>query len=258
MKILILTDLEGISGIDSFEMIQKTSPDFYYCRERLMMDLNAAVCGACDGGATEVYVIDGHNGSTSFIDEMLDPRAVKIKCPIRKFLDNNDICFEGAMHVGCHAMAGTMNGFLDHTQSSMTWHNYYVNGRKTGEIGQFAMEAAHYNIPVVLVTGDTAACAEAKDFLGDIECVSVKQGIGRNRAKLIDNDEALEMIRAAACRSIKLIGNTKLFKPILPAEIRLELNRSDYCDEIANKEGVERIDARTVRKISNQYNDIYF
>ncbi len=41
--------------------------------------------------------------------------------------------------IGAHAMAGTTNGFLDHTMSSRSWYEYRVNGRLTGEQGMWAL-----------------------------------------------------------------------------------------------------------------------
>jgi len=256
LKILIITDLEGISGISNMDMIQKENPEFEYSAKRLMMDTNAAIEGAFEGGASYIKVIDGHAGGGNFIESMLDKRADLFrKNKGEKGLDET---YSGVMVVGAHAMAGTLNGFLDHTQDSRKWFNYWVNGRRTGELGQWAMWAAHYNVPVIMVSGDEAACREAYDFFGTVECAPVKRGAGRNNAILADEEEALDRIKAAAKKAMSLIGKAKPFEPILPAEIKLELCRSDFCDEIAKKTGVERLDARTVRKIINSYLDWNF
>lgn len=255
MRIFIITDLEGISGIDSMDMIQRENPLFEYSVKRLMMDINAAIEGAFEGGASYIKVIDGHGGGGNFDESLLDKRAEVYRKKESKGLDET---YDGIIVVGAHAMAGTINGFLDHTQSSTSWFNYWVNGKRTGELGQWAMWAAHYKVPIIMVSGDEAACREAYDFFGDVECAPVKRGRGRNSAILLDNDEALERIRKAAFISISLVGKAKPYTPILPAELKLELYRSDYCDKLANKPGVERIDARTVRKVINSYLDWNF
>lgn len=256
MKIYMFTDLEGISGIDDIEMLNSDSPRHGFSIARLMADVNAAVDGAYDGGAAHVTVLDGHGGGGNFDLSLLDKRALlDTRDNGRLLLDES---YSGCMCIGYHAMAGTINGFLDHTQDSRKWFNYMVNGRRTGELGQCAMMAAHYNVPVLMVSGDEAACTEARQFLGDIECAAVKRGAGRNHAELTALEEASSRIRTAACRAMSLAGKAKLFKPILPMELKLELYRSDYCDELANKPGVERIDARTVRKVADSYLDFLF
>jgi len=165
------------------------------------------------------------------------------------------------MEVGAHAMAGTQNGFLDHTQNSRQWYNYYVNGRKMGETGQLALLAGAYGIPFCMMAGDEAGCVEAKALLGDIETAVVKYGIGRNLAKLEPLEVAEQRIHDAAETAMKraLAGEFKPYKPIMPLDIKLELYRSDFCDERAKQDNVERLDARTLRKVVTKivhYKDI--
>ncbi len=254
-SIYIMTDLEGISGIDSMDMIQPGHPRYAYSLERLMADTNAAVDGAFLGGAGRVLVCDGHGGGGNFRLDQLDPRAEIAAGPMRRQLDQG---LDAVMFVGAHAMAGTWNGFLDHTQNSRQWFNYSVNGRRTGEIGQWGIMAGEFNLPVVMLSGDQAACTEARQFIGPLACAVVKQGIGRNRAELVPESAAEQRIREAAAASLALIHEIRPLRPLLPLEIRLELYRSDFCDEIAAREGVERLDARTVRKIATNYLDILF
>lgn len=262
MNILIMTDLEGISGIDKIEMVSETgTPEHQFALERLMLDVNAAVAGAFEGGACKVHVVDGHGGGKNFIKEMLDPRAVQLDdASWQEMIRSGRI--DAYMEVGVHAMAGTINGFLDHTQSAQSWYNYIVNGRKSGEIAQGAIFAGAFDVPFVMVSGDEAACVEARAFLGDVECAVVKYGVGRNKARLVDLDEAFARIKTAARDSLKLIGKIKPYKPLMPLEIKLELYRSDMCDKIIRRcDDVERLDARTVRKIVhniNCYCDILF
>ncbi|NLA83513.1 MAG: aminopeptidase [Clostridiales bacterium] len=262
MNIMIMTDLERISGVDRIEMVsEKGTPGHRFALERLMLDVNAAIEGAFEGGAESVYVVDGHGGGNNFIKEMLDQRAVQlIGMEWQEKIMSGSI--DAYMEVGAHAMAGTINGFLDHTQSSKSWYNYIVNGRKCGEIAQGAIFAGAYDVPFVMVSGDEAACVEARAFLGDIECAVVKYGIGRNKARLIDPDEALEKIKTAARDSLKLAGKIKPYKPLLPLEIILELYRSDMCDELMERcKDIERIDAHTVRKVVHKidkYSSILF
>ena len=117
--------------------------------------------------------------------------------------------------------------------------------------GQWAMVSGHFGIPALMMSGDERACAEAQDFFHPIETAAVKRGIGRNRAELVDAEEARGRIREAARRAMAHVGVAKPFVPIKPMEIILRLYRSDYADAMATHEGVERIDARTVRKVTS-------
>ncbi|NLW50867.1 MAG: M55 family metallopeptidase [Candidatus Brocadiaceae bacterium] len=166
-----------------------------------------------------------------------------------------DESFSASFAVGCHAMAGTINGFLDHTQSSLTIFHWYLNGRRIGEIEQTALSSAACGVPQVMVSGDEAACAEARAFFNPVETAAVKQGVGRNRAIAYPPDEARARIRDAARRSLALVGTARPFAPILPMEIKVEFTRSDYCDQYMDRAGVERLDARTLRWVTTDLGD---
>lgn len=258
MKIYIHTDLEGISGVDSVEMVDRVNPRYRQSTERLMADVNAAVDGAFAAGATFVTVLDSHDYGGNFIISLLDSRADVDLRENKKWWGKLDETYSGTFIVGAHAMAGTQNGFLDHTQSPESWFNYWINGRKMGEMAQWATVSGHFKVPLLMVSGDDAACVEARQFFNPIECAVVKRGLGRNAAELIEPAQAVEKIRSAAYKALSLVGKSKPFKPILPMEVRLQLSRSDYCDDIANQQGVERLDARTVRKVTNSYLDLLF
>ena len=257
-KIYIHTDLEGISGIDKGEMVQVgENANARYCIERLMIDTNAAIDGAFSGGADHVTVLDSHGGGGNFDLSLLDKRAEVDTKPNKKWWGIIDESYFGTFFIGAHGMAGTLKGFLDHTQSSESIYNYIVNGRRMGELGQWAMVCGYYNVPLIMMSGDEAAVREAAEFFGDIETACVKKGISRKIARLVPNDEAVERIRQAAKAATEKPDKKAAFKPLLPMEIKIEFTRADYCDYASGLPGVERIDARTVRKISHSHQDFY-
>jgi len=251
IKIYIHTDLEGISGIDSMDMIERSATRYRECCEHLMADLNAAIDGAFAGGATHVTVLDSHGGGNNFIRELLDSRAEYDTRPNRKWWGILDDSYQGTFFIGAHAMAGTQNGFLDHTQSSQSWHDYSINGRKMGELAQWAVVAGNWGVPMLMVSGDEAACAEARNFFSPVETAAVKRGVGRNRAELVDPKEARARIREAARRALALVGKGRPFLPSKPMEAVLEYSRADYCDAVAGRPGIERLDARTIRWVTS-------
>ncbi len=258
MKIYIHTDLEGISGIDTYDMIQKGDPGREYSIERLMVDVNAAIDGAFEGGATQVTVLDSHAGGGNFNYSKLDKRVDADMKENGLWWGKFDSSYDATFFIGAHAMAGTLNAFLDHTFSGLKWHNFIINGRRSGELAMWATVAGHYDVPLIMMSGDDAACTEAREFFSHIECASVKRGISRNKAILYNNEESANSIREAAKRAISLIGTAKPYKPLLPMELKLELNRTDYREEYENYPGVERLDARSLRKVANRHLDILF
>src|SRR5690606_13052108 len=100
---------------------------------------------------------------------------------------------------GLHAMMGTEDGVLHHTQSSRNENRYWYNGVESGEIVQAALIAGHYDVPPIMVSGDEAVCRETRQFFGP-ECVTVstKRGINREAAVLYPFEETRQALYEGA------------------------------------------------------------
>lgn len=249
MKIYIMSDMEGISGIHRQEMVSPEAGGemYQYGRKCLTEDINAAVAGAFDAGASAVVVNDGHGGGRHLLLEDADPRATYER-PISGYqlMPSLDETFGGLFIVGQHAMAGTLDGFLDHTQSSTSWYNYYINGEKHGEAGQATAIAGSFGVPLLLLTGDQAACDEATRLYACPETVAVKQGHGRQHCTCIHPIRARALIHDAARRAISHASTQSPWVLTPPITVRLELYRSDMADSMADNDRVQRVDARAI------------
>ena len=233
MKIYISTDLEGISGVCIFEQTrERTSPLYQEARRLLMRDINAAVQGCLDAGAAEVVVLDGHGGGFNFVPELMHPGACYVTGVQRpRAACGLDDTFDGAMLLGYHAMNGVETGVLHHTQSSKAESKYWYAGRESGEIAQSALIMGHYGVPVIMVTGDEACCAEAKEFLGDeVVTVAVKEGYSRESAKIIPPPRAHEMLREGAAQAVRNADNCKPYSIEFPTTVRVQFGGKETAD----------------------------
>ncbi len=245
MKTLLMTDLEGITGVDSIDMVLDQGAGYRKACENLMGDINAAADGLFSAGLDEVFVVDGHGGGANFIPDLLDPRITWLRTGWEDVIKERRVDFYG--EIGLHAMAGTPNAFLDHTQNSREWFSYEINGRPSGELAQGAGFAGVFGIPTLLVTGDHAVCEEAKYLLGDIAVAAVKRAVGRNRAVSLPEEEAHTLIREAARRAAGLVGSIRPYVIHFPAELTFVFQRTDYC-EIHQNDRNERVGPRTIKK----------
>lgn len=247
MRVFIMTDLEGISCVTSNLVWDSNTSEYREGCIRLMADTNAAVRAAFDAGADEVYVFDGHGSGKNFIPGALDARARHVTDYDEKGIFDGCKAF---LLIGNHAKAGTERAFLDHTQSSKNWYNYYINGKTYGELAQEAAYCGAYGVPVVMISGDDAACREAKEMIEGIECAEVKTALGRHSAVALPAEEAERRIYDAALAGIRKAAEIKPFKVSLPAEIKVEYTFTHVCDEVmAHNPRVKRIDGRTVVRI---------
>ena len=62
MRALLISDLEGITGVDSIDMIFDQGEGYRRACELLTGDVNTAVESLLDEGVQECFVVDGHGG----------------------------------------------------------------------------------------------------------------------------------------------------------------------------------------------------
>lgn len=249
MKIYISVDMEGISGINCPDYV-KQDGRLYAVGQRLSTaDTNAAIRGAFDGGADEVIVADMHGGSGNLLVEGLDPRALLLAGvphqPRFPFLDDT---VDGMFLVGYHAMAGTLGANLEHTMTSAAWHRFCVNERPYGELGIDAEIAAAQGVPVVMVSGDDKLCAEARQWLGEVECAQVKWGVGRQCALCLSPERGQQAVYERAKRAVERLKQGERF-PLVevcrPARVAITYKMVPDADA-ASGYGSRRLDGYTV------------
>lgn len=225
IKIFIETDLEGVSGVYRFAQTrEKDTPANLQACEYFMGDLAAVVRGLRDGGATEILIIDGH-GSQAIIPHLMEPGARYVTGKPRP--DGNhwglDSTYSGVVMFGFHAMNGTPDGVLNHTQSSKTENKYWYNGVESGELAQTATVAGYFGVPPILVTGDVATCREAVKFFGNnIVTVATKQGLSREAAVLYPFEETRKALYEGAKRAIAAIPRCKPYMIKTPIKAKME------------------------------------
>lgn len=254
MRILIISDMEGVSGVVRWEQVVPGKAQFEEGRKLYTGDINAAIRGAFDGGATQVVVMDWHGAGegyafNSLIHEELDPRCIYV---VQERLPQYTAVLEegcdAAMFVGMHARAGTVDGVMNHTVFGSSWQNLWFNGTLVGETGVNAALCGAWGCPVVLVTGDEVTCRQGRELLGDeIETVSVKKGIGRHSAVLIPPIRAQQMIEGGAKEAMKKIGSVKPYDPGKPCEIIVEFMNTPAWEEYRHRHGVEDAGERRIK-----------
>ncbi|MCX6261113.1 MAG: M55 family metallopeptidase [Bacteroidia bacterium] len=247
IKIYVNTDLEGISGVFKFDQTrEKDTPLNIQACEYFMGDVAAVVRGLRDGGATEVVVLDGH-GSQAVIPHLMEPGAKYITGRPRPGAGNLsllDSSFAGMVMVGFHAMMGTPDGVLNHTQSSKTENRYWYNGVESGELAQNALISGYYGVPVIMVTGDEATTREARKFFGDnIITVPVKKGLSREAAILYPFEETRKALYEGAKKAMSVISSFKPYKMEAPIKVRMQylnLDTSLPKPEVITVEGIAK------------------
>ena len=189
MKIFVMTDLEGVAGVLNFQ--EWTGPGkLYYtlAREFLTLEINAAIDGFFEGGATEILIADGHGPSGININQ-LDPRAEYLRgWGVGPWPLTLDATFDALAFVGQHSKAGTEYGHMAHTQGT-NYLDLSINGVSIGEFGQLAMCASELGVRTIFGSGDEAFKKEAQELVPGIEAVAVKRGVKAGKGDNLSQEE---------------------------------------------------------------------
>src|SRR6266542_3362627 len=228
MRVHIISDMEGVSGIVKWEQTTGGDPMYEEGRRLYTEEINAAIRGARAGGAKEIVVMDCHGAGKGWSFNSLIPELLEEGCEFvvqEKWTEYTGFLEEGcdaALFVGMHAMAGTPDGVLSHTVSGQAWQNLRFNGTPVGETGINAALCGHWGCPVLLVTGDRAVCREARALLGDgLPTVEVKVGLGRYSARNVPALRARELIEEGAKRALRGPKAVQPYDPGRPCEIEI-------------------------------------
>jgi D-amino peptidase len=215
MKIYIICDLEGTAGVadqihqcsfvhDSYEQEYvpgKYGPFYFQARKLATLELNAAVEGALQAGADEIWAWDGHCRFPGGLDvELLHPECKLVMNAGDGGPAGLDGSFDALLMVGLHARQGTPAA----PQAHMLFPGLEYVSQPVGEIGMSAATAAVLGIPLIFISGDSAAVREAQAYVPNIESVITKQALYSHVSKVLDHAPVLSLAPARARDLIRL------------------------------------------------------
>jgi D-amino peptidase len=242
--VFVITDAEGVGGVCRQD---QTDPKDQEMRQLLTGETNAAVEGFLAGGAEDVMVWDGHDGSQTLSTLSIHPKAKLLMGALgpSMLMDRH---FSAVAYVGQHSKANVRGGIMAHSYSSLGIQNMLLNGKPVGEIDVIAAMAGHFGTPVIMLSGDQAAANELHEIVPDAELAVVKEGIGRYTCISLSATAARDAIREAARRSISKIGAIKPYIVSGPVTLQVEYTtRNSLSLDAENRAGAQILDDRTIR-----------
>ncbi|MFJ9318994.1 M55 family metallopeptidase [Streptomyces globisporus] len=260
MKALISVDMEGISGLVHSSETNPERYDYQRGRELMTAEANAVIAGVLDAEPTaDVLVADAHGTFRNLLPEQLDRRArlVRGKPRALNMLAGLDEETDAALFVGYHVRAGEGPGVLAHTMNGEIL-DVRVAGRSLGEIGLNAAMAGHLGVPVVLLSGDDAACAEAAALIPEAVTVPVKEALGMAAAVTLHPEEARDRLRRAAADAVSRRQEIPPLSLTGPLDVEVDLASPHTIDLATLIPGVSRTaGARTVAFAAPDYGTAY-
>jgi D-amino peptidase len=247
MKVFVSSDMEGTAGVVDWDQCVGDGPEAAAGRKLLLAEVNAAIEGAVAGGATEVVVNDSHATMRNLPPAELAGGASYISGSHKPLymMQGLDGSFDAVLFISYHGSVGAPAG-LSHTYNPRAVMEARLDGRVTGEAGINALVAAHYGVPVVLVTGDRCACEETAALIPGVHCAVVKEHVSRLAAHSLHPDRACALIRETARKAIAGAGAAEP-PPLAAAALEISVRTTDIAEAATWVRGVERSGPRELR-----------
>ena len=249
LKIYISADMEGVVGVVTNEQLGPQGFEYARFREFMTNEVNAAIEGAIAAGANEIVVSDSHGNGQNLLIEKLPTNVLLVRAWPRPLMmmQGIDETFAGAIFIGYHTGTTNSQGVRAHTISSARLADVRLKGVSVSEAGINAAIAGHFNVPVIMISGDDAVVKETQALLGDVEGAVVKWASGFHSAKTLMPDASYILIRE---KVKKAVGRIKDFKPYkLAAPIQVDVRFKNYrpSEVLSYLSIVERTDAHSIR-----------
>jgi D-amino peptidase len=247
MKVFLSSDMEGTAGVVDWQQCVGDGPEAAAGRALLLAEVNAAIEGAVAGGATEIVVNDSHSTMRNLPADALAGGASYISGSHKPLymMQGLDGSFDAVMFVSYHGSVGASAG-LSHTYNPRAVIEARLGGVVTGEAGINALVAAHYGVPVVLVTGDRCACEETAALIPGVHAAVVKEHVSRLAAHSLHPARACALIRETAQRAIEGAAGASP-PPVGSATLEISVRTTDIAEAAAWVRGVERTGPRELR-----------
>jgi D-amino peptidase len=250
MKIYVSADMEGVSGITHPAQCRPNHPDYGRFRRLMTEEVNAAVAGAVEAGATEVLVNDGHLTMTNVTIEDLHPAASLISGTNKLLgqMEGIDESFDGVFFVGYHQGDGQGDGVINHTHLSVALRSVRINGELADEAYINAGVAGAFGVPVALLTGDDLVCARAGERFEGITVARTKRAIDRLTAENRPVQVVRELIceKAAAATRRLAAAEGPVAAPEGPIRFEMEFRSTSAAQICLLFGGVERVSPTAV------------
>jgi D-amino peptidase len=251
LRVYISADLEGITGVVTDEQLGTSGFEYQRARQWMTDEVNAAISGAREAGATSFVISDSHgNGQNLLIDQLPDDVTIVRSWPRPlMMMEGIDSTFDAALFIGYHSSTSNSAGVRAHTMSSATLTGVSLNGTQVPEGGMNAAIAAYFGVPVVMISGDDAATNEQERFSPGIAKAVVKRAIAFHSAATMTPKAGQALIRAQTRAGIE--RRTAMQSRPLAGPITLEMSFKHYrtAEILTYLPIVTRVNAHTIRFI---------
>ncbi len=257
MKFYISGDIEGVTGVTSWNETELGHHEHTWAREQMLREINAACEALIELGASEIVVKDAHDSGRNIDISKLPLEVNSIRGWTggpESMMVGIDETFDGVIFIGYHSGSFENGNPLAHTFNSEKAFELKVNGKTASEFCLNARIAAYYGVPILFLSGDQDICNTALDLVPNMEVFSTKSGLG-NGTFNVHPLKSLDGIKDGVKKAFEKRESLRLEKE---EDLLLEITYKEHKDAFRASyyEGVELVDNHTVKYKSKDIMDL--
>ncbi len=249
LKVHISVDMEGVAGAVTGDQLGPAGFEYGRFREFMTREALAAVNAAKESGATEIVVADSHGNGENLLIEQFPPDVRIVRSWPRQLgmMAGIDETVDAAVFIGYHASTSNAEGVRAHTFSSATLTRVTLNGVDMTEGAWNAAIAGHFNVPVVMMSGDDAAIAEVRKVIGNIEGAETKKSLGFHSALTLTPAAAVDVIGERVKAGLARRTQLAPYRPSGPLTVEVSFKHYRPVEVLAYLPIFERTSSHSIR-----------
>ncbi len=264
MKIYISVDMEGLAGIVHFSQEKEEKERF---RKAMHQQLSWVIEGIHDSSVNdqieEITVADSHGTGMNLDYELLsgmDDRIALISGFPRPhyMMPCLDSTYDVVFFVGYHGGVGDLASNMDHTYASRAIHRLSINQEAMSETLINAAYAAEFDVPVGLVISDRGLQQNLAQRMPWVQTVCTKDPISRFAAKYLPQkvirETTIAQVKAVLESDLKALPRLRFESPFV---LEIEFNFGAQFDLAMTIPGIQVVDGRTIRLVSENYSELF-
>jgi D-amino peptidase len=249
LRVYISVDMEGVVGAVTGDQLGPGGFEYQRFREFMTREALAAVNAAKEAGATEIVVSDSHGNGENLLIEQFPADVNIIRSWPRRLtmMAGMDATFDAVIFIGYHSSTDNPTGVRAHTFSSARLTHVAVNGTPFTEGAWNAAIAGHFGVPVVMISGDDAACAEVSKVVGSIETAVVKKNLGFHSAMTLTPEASYTLIAEKVKAGLARREEIKPFAVTKPVTVDVGFKHYLPAEVLSYLKGIERTGSHSIR-----------
>lgn len=242
MKVYISCDMEGVAGVVDWQQCGP-GPEFELGRRLLLAEVNAAIDGAAEAGATEFLVNDSHGAMQNLPPDQINASAEYLSGRHKPLymMEGLDETFQAIFFIGYHGCVDGPPSALSHTYNPAAVLAAELDGVMVGEAGINALVAAHFAVPIALVSGDQHTATQTAAICPGVTAAVVKRSVTRLAAQSLHPERARELIRDAARAAVRGLDSVRVPQFEGQTILKLRLRNADLAELATAIRDVSRV-----------------